>query len=126
MIAILERLRHSFHPAPEIANETVSIYAELLSEFDVAALAQAAMMLAKTSKWWPAISEIRQACLEALRERACFPAAPDPEILARHRKREADELAKRKAVREEKPPEGMTARETREWYEKRGRSGRKP
>lgn len=42
-------------------------------------------------------------------------------IRQRHRKREADDLAKRKAEREAKPPEGLTAIQTREWYEKRGR-----
>ena len=47
--------------------------------------------------------------------------APDPEILARHQKREAERLAAEKAKREEKPPKGLSARETRDWYEKRGR-----
>jgi hypothetical protein len=46
----------------------------------------------------------------------------DPEITGRHLRREEERLEKLKAWREEKPPEGMSAREERGWWEKHKRS----
>jgi hypothetical protein len=83
VLVILERLRCSYQPAPAILPETLEIYAELLSEFPAELLAQAAIVLAKTSKWFPAISELRAAVLEISGERAQIPAVGEAWIEAR-------------------------------------------
>lgn len=46
----------------------------MLSEFDPGVLAQAVVYVAKTSKWFPSIAEIRDACLEVSGSRAKLPA----------------------------------------------------
>lgn len=74
IVEILAGLKNSFHPPPEIAAETWRIYTELLAEeFDAPTLAAGARLIAKTTKWWPSISELRAACLEVAGERAMIP-----------------------------------------------------
>lgn len=53
--------------------ETLDIYASILAEFSSEVLAAACLVMPKTSKWWPAISELRAACLEVAGERAKIP-----------------------------------------------------
>jgi hypothetical protein len=74
VVEILAGLKSSYHPTPEISADTWRIYTELLAdEFDSGTLAAGAKLVAKTSKWWPSISELRAACLEVAGERAKLP-----------------------------------------------------
>lgn len=74
-IVLLNELRDSYHPQPDLKARTIGIYAEMLaSEFDAKTLAAAILVLPKTCKFFPSIAEIRTACLEVSGARAKLPA----------------------------------------------------
>lgn len=82
-LKILERLRNAFYPPPDIADDTWKIYSETLCDFSPGVLSAAAVYLAKTSRFWPSIAEIRRACFEASGDRAKLPAVGEAYAEAR-------------------------------------------
>lgn len=85
-IAILERLRDAYHPPPDLKSQTISIYAEMLAaEFETEVIAQAATVLPKLHKFFPAIEEFRRTCLEVSGARAKIPATGEAYIEARRK-----------------------------------------
>ena len=80
---ILEKLRNGYHPPPDIGPETWKVYRDALSDVEPDVLRAACLLLVRTSTFWPAIAEIRSACLEVSGERANLPAVGEAYAEAR-------------------------------------------
>ena len=83
IVQILEKLRSSFHPAPDISPETWRRFRDGLSDIDPNVLMAASLLLAKTVSFFPSIAAIREACAEVSGDRAKLPSVGESYAEAR-------------------------------------------
>lgn len=74
--AILKGLADCY-PNFELKTETLKAYVKLLSDIDVQVLRAAAAQVATTSRFFPAISELRNAAFDIIENKAGIPAASE-------------------------------------------------
>ncbi len=82
-MTILEKFRNGYHPPPDLAPETLTVYRDALADVKPDVLRAACLLLVRTLRFWPSIAEIRSACLEVSGERASLPAVGEAYAEAR-------------------------------------------